>query len=406
MAVTIQNLINDLNRYIGDSSNDRITENDRFQYITEGVVWVQERLGNDLQNSTYQLEYIDGVNYYKITNSIADLLQGADLRRSKEDHDQSFAHKSARELAEEIGQGAGESSWSIERRDGDTFLVVNHGSKFTSKIISNFDSLNDGGGVWTVDNINSDGLNLTLDLNEKKEGIGSLNFDIDVSQSANDRASLINTNLDVGDLSEFEDTGSFIFWLYLPSVTNFSSVTLYWGSDSSNYWSSSVTTDINGGAFSVGWNRIKVDWSSSTKTLTPDISSISYVKVDINYTSAQADDTDYRIDNMIIGKPENLTFHYLSWSVGKDSSGNDINSFSATTDVPYFSDSYDQLKFPVSHIAASLAFADLRLGENSQMHERKATLSLRDVSKYIPSSRTPELKSFKVRGVRFNKRRI
>lgn len=183
MAITVANLVTNFDTYIGDTSNDRVTAAERLQYFTEATVWLQEELENDLQNATYDLDYFDTVNYYKVTTAIADLLEGADLRREKDDQLKTFAPKSSRELAEEIGIKFGESSWGIERRDSNTFLVVNHASKHTAKLVSGFESTDDGGGTWSLDGTNSDAENLTIDSNEFKEGTASFNFDMDIDQS-------------------------------------------------------------------------------------------------------------------------------------------------------------------------------------------------------------------------------
>ena len=121
-------------------------------------------------------------------------------------------------------------------------------------MLNDFDSLITGGGTWTLDTTNGDGTNLTVDTNEYKQGSASLNFDVDVSQTANNKVILYNSTLTEMDLSSYEDLAAFIFWVYIPDVTYFSSVTLYWGSDSSNYWSATVTTDMNGTAWASGWN--------------------------------------------------------------------------------------------------------------------------------------------------------
>ena len=403
MAITIANLISNFDTYLGDTSNDRVTAAERLQYITEATLWVQEELQNDLQNVTYTLNYFDSIHYYKATTALADLLEGADLRRGEADQEESFTHKSARELAEEVGQNFGESSWAIERRDRNSYLVVNHDSKYSALILSGFDSTTDGGGTWALDATNGDGVSLTVDTNEFKQGSASLNFDITVAQSANNKVILSNSTLNAQDLSDYEDISSFLLDVYIPSATYTSSFTLYWGSDSTNYWSATVTTDINGGAWATGWNTVKVNWADATKTLSPDASATDYIQIDLNYTASQGDDTDYRYDNLRIVRPEKLTFHYLSWYVG-DTSASDttkLTAFAATTNVPYFSGQYDQYKFPVAHKAASLAFKALRLKQESLDEEKEAKESIDRLLKIHPQSKTPEVKSFKVRGLNF-----
>lgn len=406
MSVTVANIITNMDSYIGDTSNDRISAAERLQYITEAVVWLQNETGNDHQNATYTLNYLDTVHYYKVTTAIADLLDVADLRREEDDHTVSFVRKSPRELAEEIGQEATESSFAIERRDGNAYLVVNHTSKHPADVVSSLESTTADGGTWAVDSTNSDATNLTVDNVEFKEGNGSLNFDIDVSQSANNRATIQNSTLTALDLSDYLDLGSWLFWMYVPDVTNFTSVTLYWGSSTSDYWSATVTTDINGSAWVNEWNEVKINWANATKTGSPDETAIDFIRFDLNYGAGQADDTDFRLDYLRIARPEKLKFHYISWNVGTNSGGTDITAFTATSDIPYFSGQYDQYKYIVAHKAASAAFFNLRLREEALAEERAAIDGLNKIKQIIPSSRAPEVKSFKVMGVNFNRKRI
>lgn len=406
MSTTVAAIQTNFNTYIGDTSTDRITAAERLQYITEATVWLQEELENDVQNATYTLNYFDSVYNYKVTSAIADLLEGADLRRSTLDQTESFAHKSSRELAEEIGQNFPESSWAIERRDGDTYLVVNHQSKYPAKMIADADSVTAGGGTWTLDTTNGDGTNLTIDVNEYKQGSGCFNFDADVSQTANNKIRLYNSTMDELDLSDQEDLATWLFWAYIPDVTYMSSFTLYWGSDTSNYWSATVTTDIDGSAWVNGWNRVKINWADATKTGTPDVTAINFVQVDYNYSASQADDTDFRFDELILVRAEPLTFHYIGWYVGTDTTGaSNLVAFTATTDIPYFSGQYDQYKYAVAHKAASLAFQNLRLVQESQFENAEASRILERAKNIIPSSKNPEMKSFKVRGISFRRRK-
>jgi len=407
MSITEAALETSFNTYIGDTSTDRISAAERLQFATEAVVWLQEETGNDHMVDTYTLNYLDGVNSYEVTTAVASLLEGADLRREEGKNTISAFHKSSRELAEEIALQDTNFSWAIERHDSKSFLVVNlKDVKYKAVTISSLDSITADGGTWAVDSTNSDATNLTIDTVEFEEGGGCFNFDVDVSQSGNNRATIQNTDLTDKDLSSFEDLGSFLFRTYLPDVTYFSSITFYIGSDASNYWSGTVTTDYNGNAWAAGWNRVKVVWSAMTATGTPDASAITYIRFDFNYTGSQTDDTDFRIDDLKITRPEPLTFYYTSWYVGTDTTGaTPRTAFSATTDIPYFSGQYDQYKYAVGHKMASLAFyGPLQSPQLGSLHEVEAIKALNRAKKLIPSSVTKESKSFKVAGIRFNGR--
>lgn len=404
MAITVASIITNFDTYLGDSSNDRVSAAERLQYVTEAVIWLQEELKNDHQVKTYDLQYVDTVNYYKVTTPLADLLEGSDLRRKVGENLTSMAHKSSRELAEEIAQGqTGDDSWAIERRDTDSFLVINARPKNTATVLEEFDSSTRVAN-WVADNTNSDAENVTLDLNRFNEGSGALNFDIDVSDSANNRATLENDDLSF-DLGAFESTGIFLLDVDLPTVDTISSFTLYWGNSSTSYWSASVTTDLDGSAFRTGWQTLGFEWSAATATSSPDADeAIDYFRIDMNYGGGQIDETDYRYDYLRVANPEDLKFYYVSWDIGTDTTGaTDRLAFTATTDIPFFSGKYDQYKYAVAHMAASIAFDNLRLKDDAAKEEARAYDALRRVKAIFPQSVTKESKSFKVHGNNLNK---
>ena len=267
------------------------------------------------------------------------------------------------------------------------------------------ESLTADGGSWAADTVNSDASNLRIDNVNFQEGGGSFEFDIIVAQSSNNRGTIQNTSMTALDLSRDNGLSSFIFWAYIPVTTNFSSVTFYWGSDTSNYWSEAATTQYDGSAFIAGWNRIKVDWPTASMVGTPDPTNITYMRFDFNYTGSYTNTTGFHIDQLELTRPENLTFFYTSFFVGTDTTGaTNKYAFTATTDIPYFSSLYDQYKYAVAHKMASIAFTALRLRNEAADEQSQAAAALLRVQALIPSDKTPEMKSFKVDGIRFRKR--
>lgn len=413
MSVTISNLKTALNSYIGDSSTDRISEAERYAFLTESVAWLSEELGNEHMVNTSTINFIDGVNYYKINTSVSDLLTGADLRRQGLDQVISAARKSPRELAEEIGQRSSEFCWAVDRYDGDTYLGITMEPKYKAQMLASFDSATSDGGTWTLDSVDSDATNLTYDVNEKEEGAASLNFDVDVSQSGNNLSTIYISKSSSVNLSSLEDVGSFLLRVYIPDATETTSVRLRFSSDASgtpstitNYWSITATTGVNSAPIVAGWNRIKFDWNSATVVGSPDSEDISYYQIDINYGASQADDTDYRLDELTVAKTERLTFHYVSWNVGTTTLGVPISVFTADTDIPFFSGLYDPYKHAVAHKAASLIyFSPLRNKDQGMVEEKEAVASLDRYRKRFESSMTREEKSFKVKGINLRNRR-
>lgn len=407
MALTLADIIVEFDKRVGDESTDRISTAERYDYFTQSVAWLKERTLNDHSVNKYDFNYYDTLHYYKVTTVLDDLLEGnAMTTKMLQDAGQPFTRKSAEELRAEIGYDFMESSYSIERRNGDAYLVVNHDSKYRALLASSCDSLTGDGDTWEVDSTNSDATNLSVNTEDYTQGTGSFSFDLDVSQSGNNKGTIFNDGLTSEDLSDEKDITTWLIDVRIPDATYVSSYTFAWGNDSSNYYSVTSTTDANGNAFvDDEWITLSFDWNGATETGTVDDTAIDYIAVTVNYTASQGDDTSFKVDNIRLVRPEKLQFHYTSWSVGKDTNGTDILEFSASTDVPYFSGQYDQYKYATAYYAAAMAFRDMRLFDEADRAEVDAERAINRIDNLIPKSVTRETKSFKPKGISWRRGR-
>lgn len=406
MAVTVAQLITTLDTYTGDSSTDRFTQAERFDALTEAVVWAQESHGSELQNFTYAFDYYDGIHQYNVTSILADLIMASDLRRAEGENSQTFEFTNGKQVSEDIANNKTTSSYTIERHDRKAFIVVNHASKYPKKQIASFESTTSDSGTWVLDSTTSDAENLVVDSINYNEGAGSLSFDADVSNQANDRVSILNSTMNSLDLTQFYGLSGAFLDVYIPESTNFTSVTLTWGTDTSNYYSATVTTDAYGAAWAENtWQTLKFPWTGATTvTGTPDYTDITYFRIDFNYTGSYTDATGFKVDNLRFIRPEKLNLYYLSTYVGRDTNSAYIQLFGATTDTPFFSGLYDQMKFAVAHYAASVLLDNARLFDEAENQLKKAYSALKRVTNIIPSSKVVETQSFKAAGINFNRR--
>ncbi len=403
MAVTISNLQDNVNLYIRDSGTDSVTAADRLDAITEATRQLYNDFGFDFTNRTYSLDYFDGIHYYDITTDVPDFSEPADLRRKEGDHTENFTRKTPREIAVEIDNGDSEKSFAIEYKNQKAFLVVNHPSKYSAGSLHDCDSLT-ANGTWSADTSTSDATNLTADTVEKNQGSASLNFDIDVSQSGNNRAIISNSDMSSRNLSSDENLSTLAADIWIPDVTTFTSVTSYWGSSSSAYWSGVATTDILTNSFSANeWNTIGVAWADSAATGSGDASAINYLRFDFNYEAGQGDDTDFRIDNIRMVRPEVLKLHYETWAIGVTSTSDStlVYDFTVATNVPFFSGTYDYFAVYVAHLAAAILFRKMGLTQDSTNEEQIAARELDRLKRKFPTSQLRPTKNFKVKGLRW-----
>ena len=407
MAITCANLTTLINTFIRDTTTDSVSAAERRAAMDEATVWLIENTTNDHIIETYNLDYVDGIHNYKISSALADFLEPADLRRATDDHGMPATHKSSREMAEDIGSGSSEFAFAIERKDSSAYAIINLQGKYQRQSIATFDSLTADGGTWVADTTNSDAVTVVADEIEMTEGAGSTKFDVDVSQSANNRATLSSTITSV-DLTDWDDIGSFTLDVYVPDATETTSVTLYWGNSSTVYFSLAKTTDAQGNTIADGWNTFKFDWPDATETGSVDVTAIDYIRIDVNYGAGQGDDTGYRIDNLQIAKPERLVFYYLGMSLGWTAAGTltKIYRYTAETNVPFYSDSYEHYLYPVAHKASAVLFRSMGLMKDAEAEDIEAEKALKTKQKLFPSSLTKEDRSFKAKQISFVRRKF
>jgi len=182
-------------------------------------------------------------------------------------------------------------------------------------------------GNWSA-NAGTDALNVTTDSTLFKYGNrfavqgGCVNFDIDVSQSAANNAEIDLTSTTTHNLTNYEDTGKFRMWVYIPSITNLTNISFFWGSSLSDTWYKSVTTDYYGDALAAGWNYVEFDWASASDSGTPVVTAVDTFSLLFVYAAGYVDQTDCRLDHVRLYDETNI---YL---VGKKIFAGTISSLS------------------------------------------------------------------------------
>ena len=270
-----------------------------------------------------RFDYLDGQADYILSTEtdmnlgvrLPDFRAIKDLRLSQ-GHDDDFDFVDPNYFAHKFGSGSKDKIYTIEQRDGGQVLRVNQPDIGTSTTVHEANDF-DSNGTWEADATNSDALNVTTDSVVYQESSGSVKFDADVSQSANNRVTVTNDDMTAIDLSAYTRTGIIRFWLYVPDVTNDTSkyvttVEFRWGSSSSNYWSLTVDKPANSAVFQDRWNLLQFDWRDATETGTVDETAINYLLVTVNYSASQADAVGFRINDINIYNPKEMKLVYFS----------------------------------------------------------------------------------------------
>ncbi len=267
-----------------------------------------------------------------LDNIASDIKNIADLRYlAPSKHDAEFTFRDDDEFVVHIGQGLKLDEYTVVYNDGVQYIKVNSSLGLKSKQLHGMTSLTNNGS-WTADTANSDAKALSTTEVTVLEQSEAIRFDIDVSQSANDYALIYNADMASVDLSSYVNLGRVKFWIYLPSVTDFTSISLRWGSSSSAYWEDTVTAQANGSALIAGWNYVEFNWENATKTSTPDESAIDYLAIKLNYTGSFTDQTKVVIEKIEMFLPTPMKLVYNTYYLAKDADGTFQEEMDTDTD--------------------------------------------------------------------------
>lgn len=391
--MNLSDVIKNVNTFIGDTSNDRISADDRYQACTEATAWLLEELGNEHMVDRAEIEYLPSVTWYKMESLTPYLLTAGQLRfKEEEDKDRGdeFQRLEPKDLATVPHS---RFAYAIEQYGGDAYLGINiPPSEHTSQIDLIEMNVNDG---YTYTGINAIGITGEAD---------AIRFDM---ENTGVTATGLSTTTESIDISSFSSTGVIIFEVEIPDITDVTSVSIKLGDDlTSNYFLGTVTQDVNGNPLSEGVNTVKIKMTDLSTVGSPSLTSVEAWSFTVNHDAGKAVAEGFRLSDLRIADPIYLNFKYIFYRVGKDSDGVDIIEFTDTTDVPFFMDRYPQYRFAVAHKAASTLFRSMQDYSGAGSEESQAKQSLNRYRKNFSNERDTGSSAFKVAGVKFRNRRF
>lgn len=210
---------------------------------------------------------------------------------------------------------------AFDYSDGLAWLLGNFNTSFGSTVINTMDSVTDNG-TWSVaDN----GTNLQSETRNYLVGSGAVSCDM---SPAGTTLSIVNSTMDVVDVGTLN---KYFVWVYLPSYDTLTSITLLYGSDGSNYFTTTATTPFSTSSFNLGWNLIAFD--KGTETGTVDTANVDYIKLSLNFSSAPSTLTGFLFDSLLgsLGHPVELTYYSrFGW---KNSTGTWMQDSTSNDDI-------------------------------------------------------------------------
>lgn len=110
----------------------------------------------------------------------------------------------------------------------------------------------------------------------------------------------LTKTINQADLSSYAGVGVAFLAVYIPSVTNLTSITLKLGSSASDYYSVTSTTGFIGAWTANNWLLVPFDFSTASTTGTPDWSAVDYAQVSI---VASGTETNFHVGELFISQP-------------------------------------------------------------------------------------------------------
>lgn len=239
---------------------------------------------------------------------------------------------------------------ALDDSDNIKKILVNVQVNDKSLTIAALDSVNSGGGTWTVDAAGG-ATNLVADSDDFVRENGSLSYDLSAVSSTT--AGIKNTALNTFDLTDYlGGNGAVFVWAHITSVTNLSNFILKIGNNTSDYYPKTITTASDGTAFRNGWNLLRFDLTSLTATGTVTATTCTYVELYMTKTVGKISETKYRFDGLYLKKGEINNVTYYSKYGWQTSGGTYIEN--STVDSDYLNadtDEYDLIVAKCTELA-------------------------------------------------------
>jgi hypothetical protein len=333
-SYTIEDLKNDVVNHLHGTTLNKVP----------GIYALIYEAGRNLLNSIDPFETKRTTN---ITNALFDQVYSyavpTDLKGAKI---VDIRPQEGMEISDEMSRWFNTEFAQYKERANGIFAVQNNSGVRTIQISKD---LTGGVTLHTMDSVSDNGTWInsgnagtpTADTINKLSGNASIRFSISAIGS---NAALTNSSLASVDLSSMENEGSIFMWVFLSAPDAVNNISLYWGTDSSNYWSQTVTQTHDGFDFVVGWNLVRFDMSGANETGSPDIADIGYLNVNINFDGTEI--PTVRLDNIVARPPQIFEIEYYSKYLFTNSSGDWIEKPSADTDsINLDTDSYNVLLY-------------------------------------------------------------
>lgn len=304
MAITLANintLVNDRRR--DTSSNSIDMTGDGFRACNSVLdIWNQQHEW-EFQIDKQTINYNQGITYYTLNSNFKAPI---DLKRIKNPRDKEYALVMPGNFDSETLKTK-RFAFPTQAQSQKLRIKDTEGGQAVLHTMSNYNQ----NGVWVGATAIS---NVATDAYEAFDFTSSISFDYSGTSGT-----LTNSTMNLVDLRRFKNRSNVYLNVFLPSVTNFTSVTLRFGSSATSYYTVAATTDYLGDSIVAGqWAKLKFAWSNLTTVGTPNEVAINYIQIIITY-SVNPSMTGCRVENLFVSENVPIELEYYTNEMVTDS---------------------------------------------------------------------------------------
>lgn len=341
MTITVQDVVNTMDDHLGNYTTGQNDTTIKIRAISRALDHIKNQMGLPCDELKHEILFSEDNYYYDCP---ADFVETLGVYYTDDDNNvvlNEWTYLPWVQLKRKLGSPSSKKYFSYYPVNGKNQLILFGSNLKGAQVKDGFESL------WAA---SGDASNVTLDGNQKKEGLYSNNFDI-TNSSGTATLTLTNLTWDVRELHE--KLGYWKVWTYLTS-TVLDGISIEYGTDSSNYYTITTTLKDDGTAFTNNdWNKLGFSTNSKIMTGSPDDSNITYVKFHYDLGSGFTSATDFRLDWLTWTFPDKIDHVYYTSIKGTDTTGTtDKTQLTELSDILSFGSFAEDLINPIALKAA------------------------------------------------------
>lgn len=386
-VITFQNILDQADDFGQNYTTSTIDLGNKKRAGNRAIEYVQRRLGLPSDKKIYSFLFFEDQLFYNMPDGFNEPVKlYYNTTSASVSVDQNYSgHKwwgsKDTELLTKTAPTPSKNETAYTTINGSSQMILLGKNLQGRQIIQGFDSTS---GLTNSSSVTS----VTVDTNIKKQGYGSVKFNVDSSESTSTFTMTGSWNVQ----SYLNQSGAYRMWVFFPTgaTTQFSSIGIRLTSSTGNYYDITTTTQYDSSAWASNtWNKLSFSLANVTTTGTPDSTAITSIQIRLNHSGSFTSVSNMRFDELFLLAPDLLDLIYYTSIKGTDSTGV-TNKIILTeyTDILNFGPIAPDLLLPIALKTATILWPQLKSDINFlQIYKADFEDTLKVFGKIYPRER-------------------